>query len=64
MYRLIRATIYITVAGLSLGSTPGKYNILWFWGFLGVIASIYGFLIDVFLDWNLFYIDNKNRFRR
>lgn len=64
MYRLIRASLYITLAGLSLGSAPGKYNILWFWGFLGVICTVYSFLVDIFLDWNQFDFDNSKRIRR
>jgi hypothetical protein len=56
MLRAIRALLYIIVIGLSMSSTAANLVIFGFWIVFTIFCGIYSFMIDVFLDWSLFFI--------
>lgn len=64
MFRLIRASINIALASLSIAVKANRDVIPWIWLVIAILGSAYSFCIDVLIDWNLFNINFSRKLTR
>lgn len=61
MYRFIRAALQLVLASISLSSDENNKGYLWAWIPIASVCGLYSFLIDTFLDFNLYLIENDEQ---
>lgn len=57
MYRFIRAALQLILASISLSSDENNKGYLWGWVPIAAICGLYSFVIDTFLDFNLYMVE-------